>query len=59
MVSIKFVAQDIISKECTYSTTVYFEQVDCTVKELIELNRQKIQIAMPFARVLALITQED
>lgn len=59
MVSIRFVAQDLISKECTHSTPVYFENVDEAVKQLININRQRIQMAMPFARVLALIQNEE
>lgn len=59
MVSVKFIAQDINTKECTYSTVVYFDELDEAVKQLIDINRQKIKRAMPSARVVALIMQED
>jgi|LauGreDrversion4_2_1035121.scaffolds.fasta_scaffold229517_7 hypothetical protein len=59
MVSIRFVAQDLVSKECTHSTPLYFDKVDEVVKQLINVNRQRIQMAMPFARVLALIENEE
>lgn len=59
MVSIRFVAQDFTSKECTHSTPLYFDNIDEAVKQLININRQRIQMAMPFARVLALIQNEE
>jgi len=59
MVSVRFVAQDINSKERTNSSIVYFKELNQEVIQLIELNRQKIQRAMPLARVLALISRED
>lgn len=59
MVSIKFVAQDCKTKECTNSTPVFFETIGELERELIELNRKKIQTAMPFCRVFAIIIQEE
>lgn len=58
MVSVKFFAEDKVTKQRTNSTTVFFNEADETVSSLIELNREKISKAMPNTRVVALIINE-
>lgn len=58
MVSVKFFAEDKNNKQKTSSNIVYFDNIDNTVLDLIELNREKILISNPNARVIALITNE-
>lgn len=58
MVSVKFFAEDKSNKQKTSSNIVYFDNIDNTVLDLIELNREKILISNPNSRVVALITNE-
>lgn len=58
MISVRFVAEDKISRQKTYSTLAYFDKLDETVVSLIKLNRGRILKAMPFCRVFAIIKNE-
>lgn len=59
MVAIKFISQDLKSKEKVSSTTVYFDEMDEIVLELLYYNRKKLENAMPNNRILTLIKQEE
>lgn len=59
MVSVKYVAQDKISKEKTESSPAYFKEMNFLVQEIIEANRRILEKSLPTSRVFAVIQQEE
>ena len=59
MISVQFFAQDKNDKSKVNSNLFYFTDLNETVIEILEINRKKLLSAMPNARILALITQEE
>ena len=59
MVAIKFVLQDMISKEKKETTQLFFPEWTEEVRLLVEINRDTFKKALPDHKVLAVIVNED
>lgn len=59
MIGIKFIIQDMLTKEKQDSTELFFPEWTEEVKSLVELNRKRFEAAMPNHRVFTVIVNED
>jgi hypothetical protein len=59
MISIKFILQNMATKERQDTIVVYFNEWDETVSSLVDANRKRFEDSMPQYRVLTLIEFND
>jgi hypothetical protein len=59
MIGVKFILQNIATKERQDTIVVYFPEWDETVSSLVDANRKRFEDSMPNFRVLALIEFVD
>ena len=59
MVGIKFILQDMNSKEKKETTQLFFPEWTEEVRLLVEINREAFKKSLPNCKVLAVIVNED
>lgn len=59
MIGVKFILQNIATKERQDTVIVYFPEWDETVSSLVDANRKRFEDSMPNFRVLAMIEFVD
>lgn len=59
MIGVKFIVQNIATKERQDTLVVYFPEWDETVSSLVDANRKRFEDSMPNFRVLAMIEFVD
>ena len=59
MIGVKFILQNIATKERQDTVVVYFPEWDETVSSLVDANRKRFEDSMPNFRVLAMIEFMD
>lgn len=59
MIGVKFILQNIATKERQDTVVVYFPEWDETVSSLVDANRKRFEDSMPNFRVLAMIEFVD
>jgi hypothetical protein len=59
MIGVKFILQNMATKERQDTVVVYFPEWDETVSSLVDANRKRFEDSMPHFRVLTLIEFND